>query len=57
MYERWWADKLWTLIPAQVIVADFLKSFKDYPPSQKSGSFDVGQFLESLQTGAAGMGH
>jgi hypothetical protein len=56
MYERWWADKLWTLIPAQVIVADFLKSFKDYPPSQKSGSFDVNQFLESLQSGAAGMG-
>jgi arylsulfatase A-like enzyme len=57
MYERWRADKLWTLIPAQVIVADFLKSFKDYPPSQKSGSFDVNQFLESLQSGAAGMGH
>jgi arylsulfatase A-like enzyme len=57
MYERWWADKLWTLIPAQVIVAEFLKSFKEYPPSQKSGSFDVSQFLESLQTGAAGAGH
>jgi arylsulfatase len=55
-YERWWGDKLWTLIPAQAIVVNFLTSFKDYPPSQKSGSFDVSQFLEALQTGASGGG-
>ena len=55
-YERWWGDKLWTLVPAQAIVADFLASFKEYPPSQKSGSFDVSQFLEALQSGAAGAG-
>ena len=55
-YERWWADKLWTLIPAQAITGQFLQSFKEYPPSQKSGSFDVGQFLEALQSGAKGGG-
>ena len=55
-YRRWWADKLWTLVPAQVIVADFLKSFQEYPPSQKSGSFDVSQFLEGLQSAASGGG-
>jgi hypothetical protein len=56
LYVRWWADKLWTLIPAQVIVADFLKSFAQFPPSQKPGSFSVGDFLEALQNGAAGAG-
>jgi arylsulfatase A-like enzyme len=56
-YERWWSDKLWTLVPAQTIVAEFLASFKDYPPSQKSGSFDVSQFLEALQSGASGGGN
>ena len=55
-YERWWADKLWTLIPAQAITGQFLQSFKEFPPSQKSGSFDVGQFLEALQSGANGGG-
>ena len=55
-YERWWNDKLWTLVPAQAIVGEFLASFKDYPPSQKSGTFDVSQFLEALQSGAAGGG-
>jgi arylsulfatase len=55
-YERWWADKLWTLVPAQAIVGQFLQSFKEYPPSQKSGTFDVNQFLDALQSGAAGAG-
>ena len=40
----------------QAIVADFLKSFKEYPPSQKSGSFDVSQFLDALQSSAANSG-
>jgi arylsulfatase len=35
-------------------VGQFLQSFKEYPPSQKSGSFGVDQVLEALQTGAAG---
>ena len=55
-YERWWADKLWTLVPAQAITGQFLQSFKEFPPSQKSGSFDVSQFLEALQQGAKGGG-
>jgi hypothetical protein len=32
----------------------FVQSFKEYPPSQKSGSFSVDQVLQALQTGAAG---
>ncbi len=55
-YERWWADKLWTLVPAQAITGQFLSSFKEYPPSQKSGSFDVSQFLEALQSASSGGG-
>ncbi|MDX8492087.1 arylsulfatase [Mesorhizobium sp. VK22B] len=52
-YERWWSDKLWTLVPAQTIVAEFLASFREYPPSQKSGSFDVSQFLDALQSASS----
>jgi len=54
MYFRWAGDKLWAFVPAQVIVGQFLQSFKEYPPSQKSGSFGVDQVLQALQTGAAG---
>jgi arylsulfatase len=48
MYLRWMADKLWTFVPAQQIVAQFLASFKDFPPSQKSGSLSVDQVLASM---------
>jgi arylsulfatase A-like enzyme len=56
MYTRWWGDKLWTLVPAQAIVGQFLQSFQEFPPSQKNGSFDVQQFLDALQSGASGGG-
>ena len=55
-YQRWWGDKLWTLVPAQAITGQFLQSFKEFPPSQKSASFDVSQFLEALQSGSKGGG-
>jgi arylsulfatase A-like enzyme len=56
LYRRWQADKLWTLIPAQAVVVDFLQSFRDFPPSQKSGTFSVEQFLDQVQGGATGAG-
>jgi arylsulfatase len=48
MYFRWWADKLWTFVPAQTIVAQFLQTFREFPPSQRSGSFSVDQVLDQL---------
>jgi arylsulfatase len=54
MWFRWSADKLWMFVPAQVVVGQFIESFKEYPPSQRSASFSAGQVLEALQTGAAG---
>jgi arylsulfatase len=55
MYFRWWADKLWTFVPAQMIVGQFLQSFREFPPSQKSGSFSVDQVLDQLvHPGGAG---
>jgi len=49
---RWMADKMWTFVPAQQIVGKFLATFKEFPPSQKSGSFSVDQVLQQLQEGS-----
>jgi arylsulfatase len=48
MYLRWMADKLWTFLPAQQVVAQFLETFKEFPPSQKSDSLSVDQVLEKM---------
>jgi len=48
-YERWLINHMFVLVPAQQIVANFLKTFKEFPPRQKPGSFSVDKVLEVLQ--------
>jgi arylsulfatase len=55
-YERWRVEHLFVLVPAQQYVGRFLATFKEFPPSQKPGTFGVDQVLESLQKGAQGGG-
>jgi arylsulfatase A-like enzyme len=50
MYTRWYGDKLWTLMPAQAIVGQFLLTFREFPQRQKSATFDVDRILERMQT-------
>jgi len=49
-YKHWRIDRTFLLVPAQEHVAQFLASFKEFPPSQKVGSFSLDQVLEKLQT-------
>jgi arylsulfatase len=50
-YNHWWVDHVLVFVPAQQYVGQFLATFKDFPPSQKPGSFSIDQVLEALQTG------
>ena len=47
-YGHWRIDRLFLLVPAQQYVGQFLASFKEFPPSQKVGSFSLDQVLEEL---------
>ena len=54
MYMRWMADNMWTFVPAQTYVAEFLGTFKDFPPVRGSSlSVDnvLKQMLEQNPTG------
>jgi arylsulfatase len=53
-YPRWRIDHLFVLVPAQQYVGQFLASFKEFPPSQKAGSFSLDQVLQTLQTAPKG---
>ena len=48
-YSHWRIDRVFLLVPAQQYVGGFLATFKEFPPSQKPGSFSLDQVLESLQ--------
>ena len=50
MYFRWAADKLWSVRAGAGRRRAVHRHFKEFPPSQKSGSFSVDQVLEQLQT-------
>jgi arylsulfatase A-like enzyme len=56
MYARWWGEQLWTLIPAATIAGQFLHTFKEYPPSQPSGSFGITEALKAMQAASQGAG-
>jgi arylsulfatase A-like enzyme len=51
LYGRWWGEKLWAMLPAVAIVGQFLQTFKEFPPSQVSGTLSVEKALEQLQDG------
>jgi len=48
-YGHWRVDRTFLLVPAQEFVGKFLASFKEFPPSQKPGSFSIDAALEKLQ--------
>jgi arylsulfatase len=53
-YSRWRVEHLFLLVPAQQYVGQFLASFKEFPPSQKVGSFSLDKVMETLQAAPKG---
>ncbi|MEM9255856.1 MAG: arylsulfatase [Pseudomonadota bacterium] len=51
-YYDWLIDRAYLLVPAQDYVAQFLATFKEYPPRQKAASFSLDQVMEKLSTPA-----
>jgi arylsulfatase len=52
-YLRWAVDQMWTYVPAQQYVAQFLATFQDFPPVMGS-SLSVDQVLQTLLTQGTG---
>jgi arylsulfatase len=52
-YPKWRFDRLFLLVPAQVLVGNFLSTFQEFPPRQTPASFSIDQVLESMKVGSA----
>ncbi|MFO1302083.1 MAG: arylsulfatase [Burkholderiales bacterium] len=48
-YWDWYFDHAFLIVPAQSYVANFLATFKEYPPRQKAASFNLDKVLDNLQ--------
>ena len=47
MYTKWWADRMYVMVPAQVLVRQYLESLKEFPPARGS-SLSISQVLDSM---------
>ena len=55
-YYDWMIDRAFVFVPAQALVANFLKTFKDFPPRQKPGSFSIDKVMDKMKSAAGGGG-
>ena len=52
-YAKWRVDRAFLLVPAQQYVGQYIATFKEFPPSQKVGSFSLDQVLENFSRAGA----
>jgi arylsulfatase A-like enzyme len=55
-YDTWRFERIFALPAAASYVGQFISTFKEYPPRQKPGSFNLDRVLESLQEPPGGAG-
>jgi arylsulfatase len=51
-YDRWFIEHMWTIAPAAAYVGKWLQSFREFPPRQKPGSFNLNRVMEAVTTGS-----
>jgi arylsulfatase len=53
-FQRWFAERMFAIAPAAAYVGRWLQSFKEFPPRQKPGSFNLDRVMESVTSGQKG---
>ena len=51
-YIRWMAERMFVFAPAGAYVGRWLQSFREFPPRQKPGSFNLDRVMEAITKGA-----
>jgi arylsulfatase len=52
-YDAWRIERLFALVPAQAFVAQWLQSFKEFPPRQKAATFGIDQVMDKLTSSSS----
>jgi arylsulfatase A-like enzyme len=47
-YDRWFAEHMFMIAPAAGYVGQWLQSFREFPPRQKPGSFNLDRVMEAV---------
>jgi arylsulfatase len=52
-YQRWYMEHMFVIAPAGGYVGRWLQSFKEFPPRQKPGSFNLERVMEAVMSNTA----
>jgi arylsulfatase A-like enzyme len=47
-YQRWFVEHMFMFAPAAAYVGQWLQSFREFPPRQKPGSFNLDRVMEAV---------
>lgn len=47
-YNRWFAEHMFLIAPSAGYVGQWLQSFREFPPHQKPGSFNLDHVMEAV---------
>jgi arylsulfatase len=47
-YQRWFLERMFAIAPAGAYVGAWLQSFREFPPRQKPGSFNLDRVMEAV---------
>jgi arylsulfatase A-like enzyme len=50
-YQRWYLEHMFAIAPAGAYVGRWLQSFRDFPPRQKPGSFNLDRVMQAVTEG------
>jgi arylsulfatase A-like enzyme len=51
-FQRWYLEHMYAVAPAAGFIAQWLQSFREFPPRQKPGSFNLDRVMEAVTRGA-----
>ena len=51
-YDKWWTEHMFAIAPAGAYVGKWLQSFREFPPRQEPGSFNLEKVMDAIAKGA-----
>ena len=52
-YQHWYIEHMFVMAPGAAFVGKWLQSFRDFPPRQKPGSFNLDKVMDAITQPAA----
>ena len=51
-FQRWYLEHMFVIAPAAAYIGQWLQSFREFPPRQKPGSFNLDRVMEAVTSNA-----